>query len=61
MSAIVKDAKVTFSKSGSGSTTGRVVLPLDFLKAMNINEDNRDIQISYQFGRIIISKKINNL
>ena len=57
MSAIKKNSKVNFNKSGSGSVAGKVTLPIDFLRAMGINEENRDIEISYHYGKIIISKK----
>lgn len=57
MSSIKKNSKVTFNKSGSGSLSGRITIPSEFLNALGINPDNRDVEISFSYGKIIISKK----
>lgn len=57
MAAIKKNSKVTFNKSGSGSLSGRITIPSEFLQALGLDPNNRDVEISYQYGKIIISKK----
>lgn len=48
--------KVTFNKSGSGSTTGRVVLPAAYLEILGITEEEREINITLDGSKIIIEK-----
>lgn len=48
--------KVTFNKSGSGSITGRVVLPAAYLEILGITESERDINITLDGSKIIIEK-----
>ena len=57
MSSLKKDGKINFNKSGSGSFSGRITIPVEFLQLMNIDKDNREVEISYAFGRLIITKK----
>ena len=47
---------VTFNKSGSGSTSGRVVLPAAYLEILGITEEEREIEITLEGSRIIIEK-----
>lgn len=55
-------SKVYFSKSGSGSISGRVTIPKAYLDAMKINELEKDINIEFDNGNIIISKvKVNRI
>ncbi len=49
--------KVLFSKSGSGSTTTKITLPISWIKEMGINEENRDVEVSFDNGKIVIQKK----
>lgn len=51
-----KESKVTFNKSGSGSISGRVTIPVEMLKLLSISEENREIRISYIDGTIVIEK-----
>ncbi|WP_294360816.1 AbrB/MazE/SpoVT family DNA-binding domain-containing protein [uncultured Clostridium sp.] len=48
--------KVTFNKGGSGSYTGRVILPATYLELMGITKDEPEIEITYTEGQIIIKK-----
>ena len=48
--------KVTFNKSGSGSKSGRVILPVAFLETLGITEDEREVEITFKNGKIIIEK-----
>ena len=48
--------KVTFNKSGSGSKSGKVVIPAAFLETLGITEDDRDIEIRMIDNKIVIEK-----
>lgn len=48
--------KVNFNKSGSGSYTGRIILPAEFLKENNINKENPEVEVTYVDGKLIIEK-----
>lgn len=52
----VRNAKVSFNKSGRGSLTPKVTLPMSWIKAMNISEDDRNINIIFDGDKIIIQK-----
>lgn len=52
-----RDVKITYTKSGRGSLTPRVTLPISWIKEMNLSEDDREITISFDGENIIISKK----
>lgn len=56
MAKLVKNGKVSFNKSGSGSVSGRVTIPQEILQLMDIREDDRDIIITYKDGDLIIQK-----
>jgi antitoxin component of MazEF toxin-antitoxin module len=47
---------VYFNAGGSGGQTGRVILPSDYLKLMNVTKDDPRIEITYENERIIIKK-----
>lgn len=55
--------KVTFNKSGSGSKSGRVTIPVALLEVMGISEDNREVEITLKDNKIIIERvaSMNNL
>lgn len=59
MAKIIKYSKVNFAKSGSGSVSGRVVLPKEFLQLLNITSSDRTIIVTYLDGKIIIEKDNN--
>lgn len=50
---------VYFNAGGSGGQTGRVILPSDYLKLMNVTKDEPRIEITYENERIIIKKAEN--
>ena len=52
-----RDVKITYNKSGRGSLTPRVTLPITWTKEMNLSEDDREVTISFDGENIIISKK----
>jgi len=51
--------KVTFNKSGSGSKSGRITIPVAFLEIMGISEDNREVEITLKDNKIIIERVVN--
>ena len=53
--------KIGFTKSGRGSITSRVVLPISWIKEMNISQEDREIFVYKVGDNIIISKTENDL
>lgn len=49
-------SKVYFSKSGSGSISGRVTIPKAYLNILKINELESEIDIDIENGKITIEK-----
>lgn len=47
---------IQFTKSGSGSVTTRLVLPISWIKNLGITENEREVNVAVLFDRIIISK-----
>lgn len=48
--------KITFNKSGSGSKSGRLTIPVAFLELLKITEEDRDVEINFKDNKIIIEK-----
>lgn len=48
--------KITFNKSGSGSKSGRLTIPVSLLELMKITEDERNVEITFKDGKLIIEK-----
>lgn len=42
-----RELNVMFAKSGSGSSTTRITLPIKWIKDMNITEDDRVVKVEY--------------
>lgn len=55
-----KTGKITFNESGKGSLSGRLTIPVDLLKLMGIDKQNRDVEITFKDGKIIIEKDITS-
>lgn len=50
---------VTFNKSGSGSTTGKLIIPAPLLEILNIKDgdkEGRTVNITLKGKKIIIEK-----
>ena len=47
---------INFNKGGTGSYTGRIILPAPYLELMGISKDNPEVEITYKNGKIIIEK-----
>ena len=59
MDIILKEEKkVNFNKSGSGSTSTKIVLPKKFVEALNITKEKPNITISLTTDRKIIIEKL---
>lgn len=55
MGGIMK-GKITFNKSGSGSKSGRLTIPVAFLETLGITEEYREVNITLDGNKIIIEK-----
>lgn len=60
-----RKAKVLFTNAGGsaskGSLTTRITLPITWVREMGITPDNREVDIYFQDGKIIIEKtKVNS-
>ncbi len=51
--------RVAFNKSGKGSFTPRLILPMSWIKEMNISQDERKVIVTLEDGKIIIEKAEN--
>lgn len=48
--------KISFNKSGSGSISTSIRLPITWIKEMGIDKDNRDVEVHFDKDKIIIKK-----
>ena len=51
-----RQLKVSFNKSGSGSISSSVRLPISWLKEMDISKEDREVEVIFNNGEIIIKK-----
>ncbi|MCY6957844.1 AbrB/MazE/SpoVT family DNA-binding domain-containing protein [Clostridium brassicae] len=51
-------AKITFNKSGSGSITGRLNIPMALLKSIGITEEEREVELYIRDNKLIVEKII---
>lgn len=51
--------KITFNKSGSGSKSARLTIPAALVELMKINEDEREVEITFENGKLIVEKSKN--
>lgn len=54
-----KKGKITFNESGQKSMSGRLTIPVDILKLMNINKHERNVSMTFIDGKLIIEKDTN--
>lgn len=56
-----RNMKISFGKSGSGSISPRVSLPLSWLKRVGITPEDREVEIilNEEKEEIILRKKVN--
>lgn len=50
--------KITFNTSGNKSVSGRLTIPAALIEIMGFTENDRDVEITYEDGKLII-RKIN--
>lgn len=48
---------IQFAKSGSGSRTTRLTIPVSFIDKLGITVDSREVNVIYVNGKIIITKE----
>lgn len=48
--------KITFNKSGSGSRSARLTIPVALLEVLKVNEEEREVNISVEGNKLIIEK-----
>lgn len=48
--------KITFNTSGYGSKSGRLTIPVALLELLQITENEREVNINFQDGKLIIEK-----
>lgn len=46
---------IQFAKGGSGSRTTRLTLPVSFIDKLGVTADNREVNVIYVNGKIIIT------
>lgn len=51
--------KITFSKSGSGSKSARLTIPVALIELMKITEEEREVEITFENGKLIVEKSKN--
>jgi hypothetical protein len=54
-----RQIKVTYNKSGRGSLTPKITLPMSWIKQMSLSEDDREVIISFDGKEIKIRKAEN--
>ncbi len=52
-----KKRNVMFPKSGAGSISPRITLPVTWLRELNITEEERGVEVIFTGKEIIIKKK----
>ena len=53
--------KITFNKSGSGSISASVRLPISWLKELGLTQENREVSVNFDNNKIIIEKEGNDM
>ena len=51
-----RTTRVIFGKNGTGSTTNKVTIPVPWIKALGITEEERNVIISFDGDSIVIQK-----
>lgn len=53
--------KISFNKSGSGSTSSSIRIPMSWLKELGLNQENREVNVTFNNNKIIIEKEGNDM
>ena len=51
-----RDKNISFNKSGSGSITTRIILPITYTRHLNVSEDDKAVVVNFENNMIIIKK-----
>ncbi|HSQ90313.1 AbrB/MazE/SpoVT family DNA-binding domain-containing protein [Romboutsia sp.] len=51
-----RELNITFNKSGSGSMSSSIRLPISWIKELGIDADNRKVEVEFDGEKIIIAK-----
>lgn len=51
-----RELNITFNKSGNGSLSPRISLPIAWIREMGIDPDNRPVKVTFENGEIRIKK-----
>lgn len=51
-----RKTNIQFAKTGRGSTTTRITLPVPWVKQLGLTQDDREVTIILEQDRIIIKK-----
>lgn len=51
-----RNANIIFGKSGTGSNTAKISIPVTWLEDMGLDEDNKAVNISYVDKKVVIEK-----
>jgi len=49
--------KILFAKGGSGSLHTKLNVPITWIRAMGISQENREVEILFDGEKIVIQKK----
>lgn len=52
-----RETKIMFAKSGGGSRTTRITLPVTWIDKLGITPEDREVIIKIEDNKIIIEKK----
>ena len=52
----INKSKIFINKGGSGGVTFRVTLPTNWVREMEVNEENRELLLTFENNKIIIEK-----
>ena len=52
-----RKAKIMFSKSGRGSLTTRITLPIVWVRHLGASQEDREVTIALEDNKIIIKKE----
>ena len=56
----VRNLKIIFNKSGDGYFSGKLSIPMTWLKDMNLTPEDREVEVAYnQEEKSFIVKKLN--
>lgn len=51
-----RELNISFNKSGNGTYTPRISLPIAWIREMGIDKENRQVKVTFEDGEIKIKK-----